>query len=167
MNYMLKSALVVFATAFIFSCSGDANTPEKVAETFLNAVNNKNFEKAKELSTPESHQMIDLISNFAKNVEETEAVEKVIKIGTCNIEGEAATCDYCCDSEGKETTIKLKLIEGQWKADLSKEALFGDENPFEGVNLEGTTEEAIGDDTMEMEGTEGEETLEVEVDSAQ
>ncbi len=166
MKNIINLLLLLVVSAFVFSCGGGANTPEKVADSFLNAVNNKDFEKAKELSTPESHQMIDLISSFAKNVEETEEVEKVIKIGKCTVEGETATCDYCCDSEGKETSIKLKMIDGNWKADLSKEALFGDENPFENVDLNGAAE---GEEGVEEEVLETEETAteEVETESAE
>lgn len=159
MKYIIKSALLLSTLLLLFSCGGNKNNaPETVAERFLNAVNNHEFEQAKELSTEDSHKMIDLIASFAKGVEEEEKVEKVVKVSKCNIDGETAVCDYCCDAEGQETTINLKQVEGLWKVDMSKETIFGEDNPLDGVNLNDLQSAGEDEDaTMEEEPASAEE----------
>lgn len=148
MKSIIKTTIAVAISIAMFGCSGDS--PEKAAQAFLDAVNAKDFEKAKTLSTEDSHKMIDLIASFAQAGEEEEAEVKKVDVKKCTVDGDKAVCDYCCDAEGKETQINLKKEGDKWLADMSKETLFGDENPFENVDMTPETEDA----PAETEGTE-------------
>ena len=104
--------------------------------------------------------MIDLIASFAKAGEEEEAEVKKVDVKKCTVDGDKAVCDYCCDAEGKDTQINLKKVNDKWLADMSKETLFGDENPFENmdVDAEGTTEEESVEIEVEAPVNENEPT---------
>lgn len=159
MKKHLLLAVAAVLSVFVFSCTDSGNGPEKTAQAFLDAVDARNFDKAKELSTAESQKMIDMIAGFAEMAPDTMEVEAK-KVSKCELEGEdKALCTYCCDSEGAETTLNMKKVEGVWKADMSKETLFGDENPLENINMEDLEEE------MENMGEEMEETMDEVVDS--
>lgn len=154
MKSIIKITFALVLSVVMFGCSGDS--PEKAAQAFLDAVNAKDFEKAKTLSTEDSHKMIDLIASFAAAGEEEEAEVKKVVVKKCTVTDDKAVCDYCCDAEGKETQINLKKVDEKWLADMSKETLFGDENPFENVDLQSETEEtpAGGPEATEVEGAE-------------
>ena len=136
MKKHLTLAITAVFALLIASCGGAGNGPEKAAQAFLDAVDARDFDKAKELSTTESHKMIEMIAGFAEMAPDTAEIEPK-KVGKCELEGEdKALCTYCCDSEGAETTLNMQKVDGAWKADMSKETLFGDENPLDDINME-------------------------------
>lgn len=159
MKKHLLFAVAAVLTVFVVSCGGSGTGPEKTAQAFLDAVDARNFDKAKELSTAESQKMIEMIAGFAEMAPDTIEV-KAKKVSKCDLEGEdKALCTYCCDSEGAETTLNMKKVDGTWKVDMSKETLFGDENPLEDINMDDLQDE------MEDMGEEMEDALEEVEDS--
>ncbi len=123
MKNFFKSIAVLFAVIFMTSCGG-GNEPQAVAEDFLKALGKQDYEKAKELSTEKTIQMLTLIESVAKmakaNGEDIDT-KKVpdFEMGKCDIDGDKAVCHYT--SEGKEEKLNLVKVDGKWKVDMNKE----------------------------------------------
>jgi hypothetical protein len=148
--------LSVFVFALLLaSCS---HGPEGVAEDFLNSLEKKDFAKAKELSTPESLQIIELVEKFSA-LDTSKAKGAEVKVSKCEVTGDKAVCTYCCNEEGKESTVNMKKIEDKWKVDMSKESLMGGQNMFDSLGPDSTGADMERDSTGGgMEGMESDTT---------
>ncbi len=106
------------------SCGGGGN-PESVAEDFLVALGTQDYEKARELGTERTAQMIILVQGMAemakKSGEDIETGDMPdIEFTNTEIDGDKATCYYTA-AEGKEEKINLLKVDGEWKVDMTKE----------------------------------------------
>ncbi|CAN5340391.1 hypothetical protein BH09BAC1_BH09BAC1_11520 [soil metagenome] len=156
---MKKNALFLCLVALVFAavgCGDNKKTPEAVAEEFLTAVDDKDYDKAKTLSTEGTHQMLDLIKGFAGQMPADAKKPEPKKVKECKIEGEKGTCTYCCDEQGAESTLAVVQVNGEWKADMSKEALMGGEGGLEGMGDEPATDEPM---MNEMDSTTTTDTM--------
>ena len=144
---IFPAVLLMIATAFV-SCSG-GNSPEKVVSEFITAISDRDWESAKELSTPESESMIDMVKGFADMVPDTATAFnfEVVKEKSM-IEDEAASITIR-DENSNEMAYKLKKIEGAWKVDFTMEALMGDMQDELTIDDAMETMEETMDDTME------------------
>ncbi|MPM40824.1 hypothetical protein SDC9_87472 [bioreactor metagenome] len=129
----MKKIFSVFAAAVIAlaftSCGGGADTPEKVAEKFLQHIAKSEFKDAKELATGDAIKTIETLESFASmsemGGEKPEAKEVKIENMKCDTKEDAAACTYTQD--GKEGNIDLKKVDGAWKvASFPKETSGGD-----------------------------------------
>lgn len=136
MKGLTKFLAGVFAVAVLASCGG-GNGPDKVASAYLNALKEKNYEKAKELGTKDTKDMLDALVKSQMAPEVTEV--KDIK---CTEEGNTATCTYCCSKDGKNS---LKLIkEGdKWLVNEKKEMGLPDMGEEEGTSEEAPATEEV------------------------
>lgn len=112
---------------------GGGNKPEAVAMAFLKSFATFDFDKTKKYCTPETQQIIDIMSSMMGMVgdaereefkKKTETEMKNLKKTICRIEGENAFCKVCCNedgSESKDEPVRLKKIDGKWLVHLSKE----------------------------------------------
>lgn len=157
---MKKHALLLCLVALVFASvgCGDKNTPESVAENFLNAIDAKDFEKAKTYSTDGTHKMLDMIKGFADQMPADAKKPEPKKVSACKIEGEKGTCTYCCDEQGGSSELAMVQVNGEWKADMSKETLMGGAG-LEGLGDEPALDEPVTDeaplDTPEGDTTTG------------
>lgn len=143
-NRSVWMLLLGIAATFFASCSG-GNSPEKVVEGFVNAINDRDWETAKTLSTPDSESMIDMIKGFADMMPDTTSAFNFEIVSDKTVqEGESASVTIR-DENGNEMAYKLKKLEGDWKVDFTMEALMGDVMSEEG--LETTIDESL--ETME------------------
>jgi hypothetical protein len=158
---MRKNALFLCLVALVFAAvgCGDKNNPESVAEQFLTALDNKDFDKAKTFSTEETHKMLDLLKGFADQVPAAEDAAKpeAKKITECKVDGDKATCSYCCDEQGASSELALIKVNGEWKADMSKETLMGGEGAMDGMGEEPALDE---EPALELEVTDSTVTTE-------
>jgi len=106
-------AAAVIAIAFT-SCGGGADTPEKVAENFLNHMAKKEYAEAKKLATGEALEMVKTIESFATLGDNSEAETEAPKVENmkCETTEEAASCTYTQD--GVDNKIELQKVEGKW-----------------------------------------------------
>lgn len=141
---MRKNVLFLCLVALMFAAVGCGEKPETVAENFLTALDNKDFEKAKTFSTEGTHKMLDFLSGFAKDMPDTPKPEPK-KVTKCAVDGDKATCTYCCDDEGGESELAMVKVDGKWKADMSKETLMGGEG-----GLDALGDEPSFDDEVDM-----------------
>lgn len=156
---MKKNALFLCLVALVFAtvgCGDAKKSPEAVAEEFLAALDAKDYDKAKTLSTSGTHQMLDLIKGFAGQMPEEDKKTEPKKVTTCAVEGEKGTCTYCCDEEGGESTLAMVQVEGEWKADMSKEALMGGEGALDGLGQDDDLglDEPLYDESLDTPATD-------------
>lgn len=149
MNFYHSTTLfIVLIGALIAGCSGNGG-PEKNAKAFLQSLEAEDFEGAKKVSTDETHKLLDLIKMMSSDKPKTEGGEKKdIKVSPCKIDGETATCEYCCDENGNSQQLTLLQKDGEWKVNMTKESIMGDA-------MEGLTDPGMTIDTI-MNGTEDE-----------
>ncbi|HPF01275.1 MAG TPA: DUF4878 domain-containing protein [Bacteroidales bacterium] len=134
---VLAAAVIAFAFT---SCGGGADTPEKVAEKFLQHIAKSEFKDAKELATGDAVKTIETLESFASmsemGGEKPEAKEVKIENMKCDTKEDAAACTY--KQDGKDGNIDLKKVDGAWKvSSFPKETTGGDET--EEVDMESDT----------------------------
>ena len=124
MKNILKSLVLLLAVSFMTSCGG-GNNPESVAEDFLVALGTQDYEKARELGTERTAQLVSLVqgmADMAKKDGEDVDVDNMpdIEFTNTEIDGDKATCFYT-SADGEEKKINLLKVDGEWKVDMTKE----------------------------------------------
>jgi len=117
---------VMAFSLIMFSCSS-GNSPESVAQDFMEALVKQDFDTAKELGTDQTKGFISMIEGMMKMMPEKDKKEntsfndlKNIKWGETKIDGDKAIVHYG-NGEGQEEKINLKKVDGKWKVDMKKE----------------------------------------------
>lgn len=130
---MRKNLLSFCLLAVMFAAAGCGASPKSAAEDFLTALDNKDFETAKTFSTEGTHKMLDFLKGFADQMPEDTTKAEAKNVTKCVLEGDKGTCTYCCDEEGGDSELAMVKIDGEWKADMSKETLMGGEGALDGL----------------------------------
>ncbi|GIJ95182.1 DUF4878 domain-containing protein [Capnocytophaga stomatis] len=143
--------LTVFLALLTASCSGDS--PKSVAEKFLTAMENQNFEEAKKYSDDSMKQLLTMLDDMPKE-NNKKAENAKVKVTKVEKEGDKAKVFYIIESseiegESKEQSIDLKKIDGKWKVSFNKE----DANK-EAPNTEPNSMDSSNEATDENMGTE-------------
>ncbi len=147
----MKKVLLLFVAASLFTACGsvDKKDPKAVTEAFVTAFAAQDWDAAKELSTKESHEMIDGIKGMmAMAPKDDKAAPVKIKSIDCKEDGDNCTCDVTYEDEksaekmGK--TYNLKKVDGNWMVDFKKDT------GMEGMDMEGMDMDMEGMD-MEMD----------------
>ena len=138
MKKVFTGMLFALIIGALSSCS-TSDAPKVVATKFLNAIADKNFEEAKKLATSESAQVIDLVASFSQGANQTEEKPN-FEVTSEKIEGEVATVMFKSAGKDKEESLKLRMVDKQWKVSMSKQ----DMNKSDAMG---------GDDSLE--GSEG------------
>lgn len=95
--------------------------PEQVATTFLDAMNNQQFDTARLYCTDSTMQLIDFlqgIAEMAKQEGSSFAKAEPVKDMKCNVTGDKAVCTFCCNGEGQSDEIDLIKTDKGWKINL-------------------------------------------------
>lgn len=135
MKNLFKLALAFVALVIVGACSNSASDPKDVAEKFMNHLSAKEYDKAKELGTESTVQMIEMMKSFSGVEGATQTEPEKIENMKCETNGDKATCTFT--KNGEEDKIELVKQDGKWLVDMKKETPMGD-----AVNNVG---EAIGD----------------------
>lgn len=125
MKKLLTLAVVAIAVITMNACKS-SDTPDKVAEKFLNHINKKEFAEAKKMATTESAATIDMLENFSK-IGGDQAKEAKIENLKCKEDGDKATCEY--KENGEDKKLDLVKKDGKWLVEMKKES--PDMNPTE------------------------------------
>jgi len=125
MKKLLSIGMIVLI-AFTFSCGGNSGDPKAVAEDFLKAVAEQDYETAKELGTVQTGQLLSMIESMSAMIpqEEQEASKediKSLKMGDVEIDGDNAVVYFTTDKKEGDK-IDLKKVDGDWKVDMKKES---------------------------------------------
>ena len=118
---------VLVFSAFMFSCGGGSSSnPQAVAEEFLTALSEQDYENAKELGTENTVQMISLIEGMAGMAGEAEGEDLDMSMdigevewGEVEVDGDQAVVHYT--AEGQEEKLDLVKQDGKWKVEMKKE----------------------------------------------
>lgn len=141
---MKKVLFGVLAIAFLASCGAKGNGPEKVATEYLNALKNKEWDKAKALGNEDTKAKIDGIKGFGGDAGITE-----VKDVKCEVKENEAECSFCCMKEGGSSKLKLVKEGDKW--------IVNDKKEMGGSDLGAELDSAA---------TQVEETLSTEMDNA-
>jgi len=153
----MKKRLYKSATLLLFIFPGCSNdNPSDVVVDFIYAVENKNFDDARGLSTDDTDKLINLqesIANFSQD--STPFVKSKIEIIEERIMGDTAYVKFVSEDEDMPTTIKLVKTDGNWLVHISKEDITlkagaSDEEEEAGFYEEDDYTELPGDSLQQM-----------------
>jgi len=113
---MKKVLFGLLAIAFLASCGAKGNGPEKVAIEYLNALKNKEWDKAKALGNEDTKAKIDVFKQFGGDAGITE-----VKDVKCEVKENDAECSFCCMKEGGSSKLKLVKEGDKWIVNDKKE----------------------------------------------
>ena len=125
---MKKSYFIFLIISCLFACRKSL-TVEATAQQWVEAYYNSEFEKAKELSTQITKNMIDTVAS--ELIEEEEIMAFSILQMDCTVQGDSAICSYLYrdDFENVEEKIQLIRLKNTWYVDepLADDALSEEE----------------------------------------
>ena len=117
MKNLFKLTIALLVAVFLNSCS--SNSPEKVAEKFLNHLNKKEYADAKKLATKESESWIDMMSSLSTGDTKDQKPAGKIEDLKCKTEADKSTCTY--KQDGKDESLNLIKQGDKWLVDMKKE----------------------------------------------
>ena len=140
---IIRSLFIVTAPIMLLIACSSGKKPSKTVEQFLKAVNEKDFVAARELSTPETGKLIDLMEQLQKLSGATDSIAPVaFEITGEKIEADGKSAIVEFREKGGEQTeqIRLKMVDGSWKVDFSKQDLARKDGGFGEEGDSGTLE---------------------------
>lgn len=138
MSKLITKLIAAVATITFFAhCAGakiNYNNPKQVSLAFMRALCDYDIERAKLAGTKETKQVLHLLETLHDAMPETgreaqraelEAQMKRLKKAKCEVDGEQAICNVCCDEAGdfEAEPIVLKKIDKKWLVHMTKEDL--------------------------------------------
>ena len=113
---------------FFTGCQTATQDPVVALQAFSNALKNKDFEKARQLCTPESNTTIDLLKN-GLSADSTQPIWLPVladdfDFKPAHIQGETATINMISRSKKEDFEIELKKINNEWKVNFEIGSLF-------------------------------------------
>ena len=131
--HLLSLSMVIL---LLMGCSG--NSPEKSAEKFLNAFNEKNYEEARKYATPETIKLVDLMENLSKMSASADSVSHPkIEVLESKIEGDSAMVTFREKGSDETEELKLKKIDGKWLVHITKSDITAKDNSIFNTDEEG------------------------------
>lgn len=128
---MSKLSILLVILVTLIGLSACQPKPETAANAFFKALENQDFEAAKELSTQEGQQLLSLIQSFAENADEEQLAEMKntkYKVIETKVEGDSAVVVYeqwdTTNPDSKEShELQMRKIDGDWKVHFVKNDL--------------------------------------------
>jgi hypothetical protein len=106
----------------MMSCSSK-RSPEATVEAFVEAVNSRNWDEAKALSSEESAATINILSGFGSEGD-GEVISIDINEEATKITGDTAAVSGK-DQNNMEMVYELIMEDGQWKVHVPMDKMFG------------------------------------------
>lgn len=123
--YLRILTLAFISGILLYSCQKRA-APQEVALEFMHAIQESNFDLAREYATKESQQVIQLYSFFdaRRNDTEREKIKKAhIEVIEAKENGDKATVTVLNSSSKQKEMLQLVKENGQWKISLTFESI--------------------------------------------
>jgi hypothetical protein len=122
----------------------------------MDAVKNREYDKARELSTPETDKLINLqesISNLSQD--SSSFLGDPLEIIEERIDGDTAFVKFIDQDDDMPSTVKLVKTDGKWlvhitKEDFTTKAGFSEEEEEEGFYEEDEYTDVVGDSLDEL-----------------
>lgn len=130
------------------ACS--SNTPESTAKKFLEGFYHMDYEKAREVSTEETKNLVDLVEQFSVSYPDSAKQDaRNIKIDIVDVkeDGDKATVTYKTSSEPGEQKLEMIKENGKWLASFSKQDTIDDEAELQEEMITEETETTTTDST--------------------
>ncbi len=124
-SYLRILTLVLFFGTVFSSCKKRAS-PQEVALNFMHAIQDSNFDLARDYATKESQQVIQLYSFFdaRRNDSERDKIKKAgIKVIETEENGDKATVTVLNSSSKQKERLQLVKENGRWKISLTFESI--------------------------------------------
>ncbi len=122
----LKFICTIVVAALFFSACERADTPEQVAEVFLNHLEEGEYDKAIEYGTESTHEVLETLKAFEDMDDQFGEAEdfepRKISDVKCDVDGNIARCTYMAEDE--EGELDLIKEDGKWLVNMQKEAPF-------------------------------------------
>ena len=128
MSYYRRIVFLMCVLGVLFASCKKRPEPQEVALEFMRAMQESNFERAKEFATKESQQIILLYSIFdgKRNENDREKIKNAqLKVLDHKEDGDKANVTILNSSAGQQETLQLQLIResGQWKISMTLESI--------------------------------------------
>lgn len=124
----MKKITVLAISVFLVVLSGCKSSgkgdPKQVLHSFLTALSNKDFSKAKTLATKDSDRMLSMMEmgmQQMQNMNQGGHADKMMemlgnmKMGDANVKGDQATVTVTDTKSNESTDFLLKKEDGDWK----------------------------------------------------
>ena len=121
MKKLLGLVMIAIVIVAVSACGGKKNTPEAIAEKYLNHLNKKEYAEAKKLGTEATGQMIDMMESFAGADKKAEVKNVKIENIKCETTEDKSSCTYTEDGKPANAPITLVKKDGNWLVDMKKE----------------------------------------------
>ncbi|HLU51259.1 MAG TPA: hypothetical protein VKZ42_03780 [Flavobacteriaceae bacterium] len=158
---LVTKTLLVLGVLFIAVSCGKSNSPEAVAEKFLNHMANAEFAEAKKLCDSDTAALVGMMEGMGGETE-MEGEKEKIEILSSTVDGDNAVVKYTSSLEEGEKSLDLKKIDGEWKVSFDKENQNKEEGMDAGMEeLEGAMDEL--NEAMDTLSIEVEEAVEEQV----
>jgi hypothetical protein len=119
---------VALAAIFVFHACKTTDSPEKVTEKFMNHLALGEYDKAGELGTESTKQMMEMFKALeslgGESITDDDVKPEKIKNVECEIDGDFAVCRF--EEDGEMAEVHLVKVDGKWLVDMKKENPFGD-----------------------------------------
>ncbi len=119
------AALMLIVALVVSACAGSG--PEANAKKFIIAINAMNWDDAMKLSTEEGAKVLQTLKSLMgmMSQEQINQSKKNLKssditIVSSKVDGDNATIVYKLKGDEQENTLAMKKVDGQWKANYSK-----------------------------------------------
>lgn len=124
-SYLRILTLALLFGTVLSSCKKRAS-PQEVALNFMHAIQDSNFDLARDYATKESQQVIQLYSFFdaRRNDSERDKIKKAgIKVIETEESGDKATVTILNSSSKQKERLQLVKENGRWKISLTFESI--------------------------------------------
>ena len=124
-NYLRTLSLALFFGTVLGGCRKHA-APQEVALSFMHAIQESNFDLARDYATKESQQVIQLYSFFdarRNNTERDKIKKSGIEVIDTEEDGDKATVTVLNSSSKQKERLQLVKENGQWKISLTFESI--------------------------------------------
>jgi hypothetical protein len=139
-SYLRILTLVLLFGTVLSSCKKSA-PPQEVALNFMHAIQESNFDLARDYATKESQQVIQLYSFFdaRRNDSERDKIKKAgIKVIETEENGDKATVTVLNSSSQQKERLQLIKENGRWKISLTFESIIPNYLPPASAPLDST-----------------------------
>lgn len=144
-----RSVLAIAVTIIMIGC-GSSGTPSEVFLDFMAALQKKDFEEARNLSSTETIKVVDLIESISKlQVDSTDNAYAQVEVIDERITGDTAYVEFIDPQAGDvSNTAKLVRTNGKWLVHITKQDISAKDRGFDEQEEAGFYEE---DDYFDME----------------
>jgi hypothetical protein len=139
-SYLRILTLAILFGTVLSSCKKRAS-PQEVALNFMHAIQDSNFDLARDYATKESQQVIQLYSFFdaRRNDSERDKIKKAgIKVIETEENGDKATVTVLNSSSQQKERLQLVKENGRWKISLTFESIIPNYLPPTSAPLDST-----------------------------